>query len=308
MPNKPLLAPVLFLVFNRLDTTQKVFEAIRAARPARLYVAADGPRPSRPEEADKVRAVRDHIVDNIDWPCEVQTLFRENNLGCKQAVSQAITWFFEHEEFGIIIEDDCLPTPCFFEFCDELLPRFRDDLRVWQISGTNFDFGQQRDADYSYYYSYYGAIWGWATWRNRWQHYDVDMGGYEEIKRKGYLCDLFGNPEEAQARMVRFDDIGQIDTWDFQWTYTRFINSGLAVMPSENLVVNLGFGDDATHTHTPEDIRAHMRTEALSFPLRHPPFVIRSKVSDDRYYQRFIKPSRAYLSRMLGRARQLLSA
>lgn len=308
MKREHLLAPVLFLVFNRLDTTQRVFEAIRAARPRRLYVAADGPRHSRPEEASKVQAVRQYIVDHVDWPCEVQTLFRETNLGCKQAVSQAITWFFEHEESGIIIEDDCLPNPSFFEFCDELLPHYRHDQRIWQISGTNFDFGQLRDADYSYYYSYYGAIWGWATWRDRWQHYDVNMRGYEEIRRKGYLCDLFGSPEQAQARMARFDEIERIDTWDFQWTYTRFINSGLAVMPGQNLVANLGFGEDATHTHTPEDIRAHMQTAPLPFPLRHPPFVIRDKVSDDHYYQRFIKPGRGYLSRMIGKARQALSS
>lgn len=300
-------APVLFLVFNRLEATRQVFEAIRAARPPRLYIAADGPREDRQGEAERVQAVRDHVMSSVDWPCEVKTLFREANLGCKQAVSQAITWFFDQEESGLIIEDDCLPTQGFFEFCNELLPRYRNDLRVWQISGTNFNFGQRRDPDYSYYYSYYGSIWGWATWRDRWQHYDVEMRGYDEVRKKGYLTDLFGNKEEAESRMARFDKIRDIDTWDFQWTYTRFINSGLAVMPVNNLVTNLGFGSDATHTHAAADIRAHMQTTPLTHPLRHPSFVIRDKASDDLYFQRFIRQNNNVLGKLREIARKILS-
>lgn len=282
-------SPVLFLVFNRLDTTRRVFETIRAAKPPRLYVACDGPRAGRTGEDEKVALVRQHVMEGVDWPCEVITLFRDANLGCKMAVSQAISWFFEHEPHGIILEDDCLADESFFRFCDEMLERYKGDLRVWQISGNNFDFGERRDTDYSYHFSYYGSIWGWATWRDRWAHYDVQVGIYSEIRQKNYLWDVFGNQEEADARAARLDQIHTIDTWDFQWAFTRYINSGLSAMPCTNLVENLGFGADATHTHGTDDVRATMQTATIAFPLLHPPFLIRDKRADDRYFERFIK-------------------
>jgi len=288
-PPQSLNTAVLFLVFNRLDTTKQVFEAIRQAKPPRLYVAADGARANKEGEAEKAQAVRDYIMQNIDWECEVKTLFRDQNLGCKYAVSGAITWFFENEEQGIILEDDCLPSQSFFWFCEELLNRFKDDLRVWHISGNNFHFGWQRDKDYSYYFSYYGSIWGWASWRNRWSAYSVDMNGYEEIKAKNYLNDLFGNQKEADFRYSNFDQIRNgLDTWDFQWAYTRFVNSGLSIVPSVNLVKNLGFGEDATHTFSSNDRRANMSFNELETKLKHPIFIIRDKVSDDKYFKNFV--------------------
>ena len=284
----------------------EVFDRIRKAQPARLYISADGARANRDGEKEKVLAVRNYIMDNIDWPCSINTLFRESNLGCKESVYQAISWFFEHEESGVILEDDCLPDLSFFQFCRDLLEHYKDDLRVWQICGSNFDFGDRRDPDYSYHFSYYGAIWGWATWRDRWKNYDVNIESYVEIKRKGYLKDLFGNSDEAQARAERFDNIKNIDTWDFQWAYTRFINSGLAVMPNRNLVENLGFGNEATHTHTTDDLRAHMKTYSMSFPLSHPPFIIRDKVTDDLYFFRFIHQRKNRFSRLLARIQKAL--
>jgi hypothetical protein len=288
MTYSPQCPPILFLVFNRLEKTREVFDRIREAQPVRLYIASDGARSNRDGESEKVLAVRDYILSNIDWPCSVNTLFSESNLGCKKSVHQAITWFFEHEVSGIILEDDCLPDLSFFNFCSELLERYKDDLRIWQICGNNFDFGDRRDPDYSYHFSYYGAIWGWATWRNRWKCYDLNIERYPEIKKKDYLWDLFGNSIEAHARIERFDKIMNIDTWDFQWSFTRFINSGLAIMPKSNLVTNLGFGSDATHTHSIEDLRANMKINSMAFPLIHPPFVIRDKVTDDLYFSRFI--------------------
>ena len=171
----PLNTAVLFLVFNRLDTTKQVFETIRQAKPQRLYIAADGARASRVGEAAQVQAVRDYVTSHVDWECEVKTLFREQNLGCKYAVSSAIAWFFENEEMGIILEDDCLPDPTFFNFCQELLARYRHDQRIGVISGDNFQFGHRRNDD-SYYFSKYVHIWGWATWRDRWVNsYDVTI-------------------------------------------------------------------------------------------------------------------------------------
>ncbi len=289
-PPHPLNTAVLFLVFNRLDTTKQVFEAIRQAKPPRLYVAADGARETKEGEAEKVKAVREYIISNIDWECEVKTLFREQNYGCKMAVSSAITWFFENEEKGIILEDDCLPSQSFFWFCEELLEKYKDDMRVWHIAGNNFHFGWKRDEDYSYYFSYYGSIWGWASWKSRWQSYDVEMKNYEEIKSKNYFWDVFGNHEEANFRISNFDDIKKgLNTWDFQWAYTRFINSGLSIVPVENLVKNLGFGEDATHTHSKNDRRADMDIFDIKLPLSNPKFLIRDKQSDDKYFSEFVK-------------------
>ena len=164
---------VLFLVFNRPETTKQVFEAIRQAKPPRLYVAADGAREGKPGESERVEQVR-QIATEVDWPCEVKTLFRDKNLGCKQAVSSAIDWFFDNEEQGIILEDDCLPHPDFFTFCETLLKRYATDERVWVITGDNFQDGQKR-GDGSYYFSRYNHVWGWASWRRAWSKRDMSI-------------------------------------------------------------------------------------------------------------------------------------
>jgi len=161
---------VLFVVFNRLNTTKQVFAAIRKAKPYRLYVAADGPRVAKSGEVAKVKAVRDYVRENIDWDCEVKTLFRENNLGCKYAVSSAVDWFFENEEMGIILEDDCLPHPDFFDFCAKLLECHVHDDRVSVVTGNNFQNGIKRGG-FAYYFSKYSHCWGWASWRRAWQQY-----------------------------------------------------------------------------------------------------------------------------------------
>jgi hypothetical protein len=300
IPNHPLNTAVLFLVFNRLDTTKQVFESIKQAQPPRLYIASDGARDSKEGEGTKVKAVRDYIMDNLNWECEVKTLFRESNLGCKMAVSGAIDWFFENEEMGIILEDDCLPSQSFFWFCEELLEKYKNDMRIWHIAGNNFHFGWQRDKDYSYYFSYYGSIWGWASWRNKWKHYTIDMQHYKEIKNKNYLYDLFGSQKEANFRISNFEEIQNgLNTWDFQWAYTRFVNSGLSVVPQMNLVKNLGFGGEATHTHSKNDKRANMITKNIRLPLIHPKFIIRDKVSDDKFFKEFINTKKLKLKKIL---------
>jgi hypothetical protein len=289
-PPHSLNTPVLFLIFNRLASTKKVFESIKEAKPPRLYIASDGPRNNKPGEDKKVLDVRNYINSNINWDCEVITLFRDKNLGCKYAVSGAIDWFFEHEEMGIIVEDDCLPSQSFFWFCEELLKRYKDDLRIWHIAGNNFQFGWKRDDEYSYYFSYYGSFWGWATWKSRWKSYDVEMKNYPEDKSKNYLWDIFGNQDEADFRINNFEAIKNgFNTWDYQWAYTRFINSGLSVVPEVNLVKNLGFGKDATHTQSKKDKRSNMIIKDINFPLKHQLNIIRDKKSDDRYFNNFLR-------------------
>mgnify|MGYP006413279843 FL=1 len=246
IPPHALNTAVLFLVFNRLDTTKQVFEAIRQAKPPRLYVAADGARANKEGEVDKAQAVRDYIMQNIDWKCEVKTLFQEENLGCKYAVSGAITWFFENEERGIILEDDCLPSQSFFWFCEELLEKYKKDMSVGQISGDNFQNGIQRGLD-DYYFSIHNHIWGWATWRNRWKKYDVLLNNIEEPL---FLADCFSNLNERklwESLFYKMKD-SKIDTWDYQWSFCLWNENMLTAIPNKNLVKNIGFGSDATHT------------------------------------------------------------
>lgn len=274
-------SPILFLVFNRPDTTERVFEAIRAARPPRLYVAADGPRDGKPEEALRCEAVR-RIATAVDWPCELTTLLRPNNLGCKRAVSSAITWFFEHEEEGIVLEDDCLPDPSFFPYVDELLDRYREDTRVMCISGDNFISSHWTPAT-SYYFTRYPHIWGWATWRRAWHHYDADMKDWHTIDKSAFMSRQLPTLARARAHWRRiFDQVstGRIDTWDYQWTYACWKQDALSCMPCVNLITNIGFGPGATHTVSAESKLANLTASAIPMPLRPPRSVERQENAD----------------------------
>ena len=270
------IPPILLLVFNRPDTTARVFEAIGEVRPARLYVAADGPRPGRKREVEQCEQVR-RIATSVYWPCDVRTLFRERNLGCRQAVSSAIDWFFGQEPEGIILEDDCLPSKDFFGFCAELLERFRDDTRVMAVCGSCYsDF--KPDYAASYYFSYFADIWGWATWRRAWTYYDRDMARWPEFKLRGGLDSLAGGRRWHSTYWTdAFDATHQrhIGTWDFQWIYTVMEQNGLACYPTRNLVSNIGFRSDATHTVIESDPAANLPREKMQFPLVHPTHVAR---------------------------------
>lgn len=283
-PPAELHAPVLFLVFNRPEATARVFEALRSVKPLVLYIAADGPRAHVESDAENCRRVRD-IVSRVDWPCRVTTLFREKNLGCGVAISTAITWFFQYETEGIILEDDCLPVNSFFYYCQELLALYRDDTRVMHIGGNNF-LRAPYDLTYSYYFARNGHIWGWATWRRAWQHYDLGMSGYAQVKASGYFDDFFLNPLERFYRLRKLDQVAskKIDTWDYQWDFARYINSGLAIVPNKNLVANIGFGGGATHTRGRDNRYVNLRAHDIGFPLRHPRFVLRNLECEKRYF------------------------
>lgn len=280
LSGKSLNTPVLFLVFNRPDTTKQVLEAIRKAKPPRLYIAADGPRINKEGEAERVKEVRS-IATNVDWECEIKTLFRNENLGCKYAVSEAVSWFFQHEEQGIILEDDCLPSQSFFWFCEELLEKYKNDLRVWHISGNNFQDGIRRGQG-SYYFSKFNHIWGWATWANRWSEYDVEMNSYGTFLSNNLMNDLFGLDQDKKYWWSIFEKAfkGEIDTWDYQWTYTVWVNSGLSIIPNMNLVSNIGFGLNAMHTRELKSQHSNMSRHDLCFPLTHPPFMVKDLDAD----------------------------
>ena len=231
---------VLFLIFNRPDTTARVFEAIRNARPERLYVAADGPREGRQGEAEQCRATRG-IATAVDWECELHILFRDRNLGCKEAVSSAITWFFEQEEEGIILEDDCLPHPDFFPFCEKLLEKYRDDERVMMIGGTNYLLDKLNIPE-SYCFSRYFAIWGWATWRRAWAKYDITMEAWPRRKAEGALHSYYRQRFMRRHVSSAFDGAysHRINTWDTQWFYSCLFNNGLSIIPRVNMISNIG--------------------------------------------------------------------
>jgi hypothetical protein len=280
-PPKPLATPVLFLVFNRPDTTKQVFESIRESKPPRMYVAVDGPREHVQDESQTVQGVIDGITENIDWDCEVFTLIRKRNLGCKYAISEAISWFFENEEQGIILEDDCVPCQSFFWYCEEILNTYKSDLRIWHISGDNFQDGISRSEE-SYYFSKFVHVWGWATWRNRWKSYDVMMDTFPNFKEKNIINGLSEDNRLRRHWSNVFERAAsqKIDTWDFQWTYAVKINNGLSVMPDKNLVSNIGFGADATHTKSNQSKLSALKTSNLDWPLIHPLFVVNNYEAD----------------------------
>ena len=282
MTSSRLDVPVAFLVFNRPDTTERVFAEIARAKPAKLLVVADGPRSNRPGEAEKCAETR-AIIESVDWNCEVLTNYSDVNLGCKRRVSSGLDWVFENVEEAIILEDDCVPHPTFFRYCEELLDRYRDDRRIMAISGDNFQFGRRR-SPYSYYFSRYNHEWGWATWRRAWQHYDVTMSVWPEIRDGAWLQDILGKTMQGAYWHRAFDTVyeGKIDTWDYQWTFACWLQNGLTILPNVNLVSNIGYGEAATHTRSTESPLANMRIEAIQFPLMHPPYVIRDTVADER--------------------------
>jgi hypothetical protein len=274
---------VLFLTFNRPETTQRVFEAIRAAAPARLYVAADGPRADRPDEAARCTAVRE-IATTIDWPCTVRTLFRDNNLGCRVAVSTAIDWFFAHEPEGIILEDDCLPDLSWFRFADEMLARYRDDERIMCISANHFH-GRTHQPEASYFFSRYNHCWGWASWRRAWQHYDRDMEAWPRLRNTDWLRSVGMGSRLFQRYWRSIFDMARegktVDSWAYRWTFSSWTRNGLTVLPARNLVVNIGIGTDATHTSEADPRLQKLPLERLSFPLRHPLAVERDIAADE---------------------------
>ncbi len=297
--------PILMLAFNRPDTAAKVIDSLRAVRPSNVYFAVDGARPDCAGEAERVQEAQD-LARKIDWPCEVKTLFRESNLGCKLAVSGAITWFFEHVDAGIVLEDDCIPHPSFFAFTAELLDKFRDDERVMTISGNNFQFGRRRTG-YSYYFSRHTHIWGWASWRRAWQFYDHRMSVWPEVRDGRWLRDILRdrNAEAYWTRIFEETHAEKNSSWAYRWTFSSWVQGGLTILPAVNLVSNIGFSERATHTRSSSSPVANMPAVDLGFPLAHPPFVIRDDHAD-RFTEKTIFRSGSRVRQLLGAMRRRL--
>ena len=296
-------APVLFLVFNRPERTRQVFEAIRAARPSRLFVAADGPRSERLGEAEHCAAVR-AIATAVDWPCELHTLFRDRNLGCGRAVSEAISWFFAQVPEGIVLEDDCQPDPSFFGFCTALLERYRGDRRVFKIAGTN-PLGRWPEPEASdYFYSSYGYSWGWASWSDRWACFDLKLADWPSFEHSSHAHHYPFSRQRNQG--FRATHAGQIDTWDYQWHFAISRHHGLVVVPAVNLVRNIGFEPEATHTRNALSLYARNPVGQLQAPFRAPRFFLPDRLYERAMYRLIAREARReWFSRYWLRLRRL---
>lgn len=279
MSLEALEAPVALVIFNRPDTTERAFAEIARAQPPKLLVIADGPRSSRPGEAERCAQAR-AITEQVDWPCEVFRNYAESNLGCKRRLTSGIRWVFEQVPEAIFLEDDCVPHPTFFTFCEQLLHRYRNDERVSQIGGTNFQFGKDRTAA-SYYFSRYHHVWGWASWRRAWQDYDGDISLWPEIRAGGWLAAVIPDAAERAYWTRTLDAVheGKIDTWDYQWNLSSWLQGRVSIVPATNLVSNIGFGPQATHARG-ASIFASMAVQPMRFPLQHPPVVLPNLEAD----------------------------
>lgn len=272
--------PVVFIIFNRPDTTAKVFAEIAKAKPSKLYIIADGPRAERPDDIQNCAAAR-AVVESVDWECEVYKNYSEKNLGCGTRVSSGLDWVFSREEKAIILEDDCFPEPSFFSFCAEMLNIYETREEIMLITGTNL-LGTWKRNTQSYHASRYGSVWGWASWRRAWMKYDFRIKQWEKEESRIKLRERLDDEVQFQYWSNAFNAVyqGMIDTWDYQWTLAYLLD-GMTLVPSVNLISNLGFGSLATHTTSSDSKLSNARTYPLKFPLKHP-----SNVFVDQEYDR----------------------
>lgn len=300
MGDKELTTPVAFFLFNRPKQTAETFARIAQAKPTQLFLVADAPRTNHPTDAANCAAAR-AVVAEINWDCDVYHNFADANMGCRCRIASGIDWVFEQVETAIILEDDVVVEPTFFRFAQEMLQRHFDDERIMQVSGYNPI--PPRPYPYSYYYSQWSFIWGWATWRRAWQrYYDVDMSLWSPLLRE----ELANHPALNPRIIALFEEAhaGRIDTWDYQWFFARIIQSGLNVAPVRNLVRNIGFDTAATHTKDPSTPHALMRTQAMDFPLIHPPWTMIDPSYENEVYtmlnaEPFKHKVKAFLSQLV---------
>ena len=270
--------PVLLIIFRRPDIVKQLIDAVRVAAPTRIFISCDGPSLERAGEAEKVAANRELVEREIDWPCTIERRYSDINEGPRVSIAGAITWFFERVEEGIILEEDCIPHPDFFPYCAELLERYRHDTRVWHISGTH-PLDNQWRGDGSYYFSKYPWVWGMATWRNRWKHYDVNLSAWPAFKSSGAIKKIFKDPFDREWWTMTLDKTygGTINSWDFQWCFACMSRGGLCIVPNRNLINNIGFGVEGVYCFGEN-------TNSQTFkilPLTHPSVVRRNVEADD---------------------------
>ncbi|MBD2776519.1 glycosyltransferase family 2 protein [Iningainema tapete] len=274
-------APVVLFIFNRPDTTEKVFQAIRKAKPAKLLVVADGPRLERQGELERCEAAR-AIIEQVDWDCEVLKNYSDINLGCHQRIPSGLNWVFNTFEEAIILEDDCLPHPIFFQFCEELLTFYREQEQIMHIAG--FNVKPQPGMKESFYVSRIGLCWGWATWRRAWASYDPEMKSWQTYKIKSDL-QYFGKQSRNVYKSFEYAATGSVSCWDVKWGFSRAVNQGLSLIPKTNLIQNIGFREDATHTTQDISHITSVPVEGINLPLVKPHSLIPNRELDEEYLE-----------------------
>lgn len=274
--------PILFLIYNRLELTEKVFQCIREIKPKYLYVAADGPKDQH-QDLNKCDITRKIVLNNIDWECEIKTLFLENNLGCGKAVSKAITWFFDQVEMGIILEDDVLPNLTFFGFCEELLEYYSDDSEIMHISGGCY-LPDRFFNNESYYFTKYPFIWGWATWRRAWSYFKYEIGEMDVDSEHYDLSEIEINYWQQIKESILKDEL---DTWGFRWNFSIWKMRALAISSTINLVQNIGFSEDSTHTKQINYYYRKIKLQKAGKYMIHPEERIINKMADRKVFKRY---------------------
>lgn len=276
--------PVALCVFNRPDTTRRVFDRVAEAEPPELYVVSDGPRPNVPDDESRVEEVRS-IVTEVDWDCRLHTDFATSNFGVRERLSTGISWVFEQTDEAIILEDDCLPHADLFRFCERMLDLYRGDERVMDVTGTNTQKRWKDDCQ-DYHFSFHGLIWGWATWADAWNEYDPEMSLWGDPEVRERVHDVMADDAQYRYTERLYNEVyrGELGTWDYQWGFAKQRNSGLSVVPSRNLVTNIGFDSGTFHEDAEEDPRANLPTYGLEFPLKRNKFVAPDRKYDRRYH------------------------
>lgn len=277
--SKQFNTPILTIHFNRPEISKHLFAKLKEVKPNKLFIAIDGPREDRPGEDKLVEEVKS-VFKDIDWECEVHTLYQEKNLGCRYAVTAAIDWFFSQVEYGIILEDDCIPHISFFDYSEEVLTKYEHDERVMVVTGSNFQDENVR-GDGSYFFTRYIHIWGWATWKRAWDLYHPTWDKYTTFRERGLIKQLYKRENEQRFWEGNFNAIADgLDTWDYQWVFTVLANNGLTVAPNVNLISNIGFNSQATHTYDSDNPLSDRPTEPIG-KIVHPTFMLVDQEADD---------------------------
>ena len=278
--------PILLITYKRLGTTKQVLDSIKVYRPDQLFLFSDGPKDVE-SDLNKIQAVRGYIDNFVDWPCSVQKMYKTKNIGCKYGPQSAITWFFENVEQGIILEDDTVPNESFYIYCRILLEFYRNDFRIWNIAGTKLE-NHQLQTNVSYRFSKFPHTWGWATWANRWKAHVNNLPNLKKDADSPLILNCFPNKniikEWKQKALVSLDD--ELDAWDYLWSFRVLMNGGLSISPNKNLVSNIGFGEDATHTFV-DAKNSIVKTEKLDFPLVHPRIILPDIQKDIAFFEEY---------------------
>jgi hypothetical protein len=286
--------PILFIIYKNPKVTKLVFEKIREIKPSVLYISSDGPKEnSFAEEVREINETR-KIIENIDWDCKVYKKYEKINLGCKLGVSSAISWLFETEENGIILEYDCIPDLSFFRFCEILLEKYKDNEKIFSISGNNFDFGNINELNNdknSYHFSHILKLWGWATWKRAWKFFDIELKDFNHFKKQNTIKDLILNKDHQNYWLDKINEVHvgiNNSTWGFIWLYTLLNNKAYCITPNINLVSNIGFGDEATHAKDSTSIFSNMKTGSIQ-TINHPTIIEPNFESDSIFTEFLLK-------------------